>query len=218
MDHQQDFIAAIQTGDLEKTRNLLAKDATLASARDSSGVSAIMHALYRQRAEMLKVLLSAKPRLDIFESASLGRTHQISELIGGDPALVNAWSGDGFTPLHLACFFAKEDAVTLLLQHGAQVDRAARNPMKVMPLHSAAAGHNLVIVRLLLEHGAPPNAPQQLGWTALHEAAQQGDAAMLNLLLKHGADPSAKNDDGVTALQLATEKGHTEISRVLGAA
>ncbi len=121
MDHQQDFIAAIQTGDLEKTRNLLAKDATLASARDSSGVSAIMHALYRQRAEMLKVLLSAKPRLDIFESASLGRTHQISELIGGDPALVNAWSGDGFTPLHLACFFAKEDAVTLLLQHGARL-------------------------------------------------------------------------------------------------
>jgi len=218
MNHEQEFIAAIQTGDLEKTRNLLAKDATLASTRDSGGVSAIMHALYRQRKDMLNLLLSAKPTLNIFESASLGSTQQISELIGGDPALVNGWSDDGFTPLHLACFFAKEDAVALLLQHGAQVDLAARNPMKVMPLHSAAAGHNLVIVRLLLEHGAPPNAPQQLGWTPLHEAAQQGDAAMLSLLLKHGADPNTKNDAGVTALQLATEKGHTEISRVLGAA
>lgn len=219
MDDKQEIITSIQSGDLEKTRQLLAKDAKLALARDSSGVSAVMHALYRQRKDMLNnVLLSIKPDLDIFESASLGHTDRISELIGNDPALVNAWSGDGFTPLHLACYFAKEDAARLLLQHGAAVEAAAKNPMKVMPLHSAVAGRNLAIVRLLLEHGAPSNARQQQGWTALHEAAQQGNAAMLALLLEHGADPSAKNDAGVTPLKLANEKGHTEIARALGAA
>ncbi len=218
MGDKQEIITSIQSGDLEKTRQLLAKDARLASARDSSGVSAVMHALYRQRKDMLNLLLSTKPDLDIFESASLDRTDRISELIGNDPALVNAWSGDGFTPLHLACYFAKEDAARLLLQHGAAVEAVAKNPMKVMPLHSAVAGRNLVIVRLLLEHGAPPNARQQQGWIALHEAAQQGNAAMLALLLEHGADPSAKNDAGVTPLKLANEKGHTEIARALGAA
>src|SRR5207253_7408467 len=102
MDDKQEIITSIQSGDLEKTRQLLAKDAKLALARDSSGVSAVMHALYRQRKDMLNnVLLSIKPDLDIFESASLGHTDRISELIGNDPALVNAWSGDGFTPLHL---------------------------------------------------------------------------------------------------------------------
>src|SRR5207245_3434004 len=184
MDDKQEIITSIQSGDLEKTRQLLAKDAKLALARDSSGVSAVMHALYRQRTDMLNVLLSIKPDLDIFESASLGHTDRISELIGNDSALVNAWSGDGFTPLHLACYFAKEDAARLLLQHGAAVEAVAKNLRNVMPLNSAVAGRNLAIVRLLLEHGAPSNARQQQGWTALHEAAQQGNAAMLALLLE----------------------------------
>ena len=82
----------------------------------------------------------------------------------------------------------------------------------------ALINDRLGIVRALLEHGAPVNAKQQEGWTALHAAAQHGDGAMVELLLKYGANPNAKNDDGRTADELADEKGHSHVAERLRAA
>ncbi|MBZ5706632.1 MAG: ankyrin repeat domain-containing protein [Acidobacteriia bacterium] len=217
MDEHAEVISAVQTGDLEKLRTLLAQAPSPASARDANGVSAIMHALYRRRKEVLDLLLTTCPTLDIFEATSVGRTERVTELLRRDPNLANAWSADGFTALHFAAFFAQEAIAVQLLEHGADPAAQAKNPMKVMPLHSAAAAHNLAIVRALLEHGAPPNARQERGWTAIHEAAQNGDQAMVRLLLKHGADRSLANDDGTTPLDLATKNGHTEVAKLLAA-
>jgi ankyrin repeat protein len=177
-----------------------------------------MLALYMRQREIADLLLSANPKLDLFEAAALGNTDRVAALINQDRTLANGRSSDGFTPLHLACFFAQEAAAHLLLEHGAQPDAVANNAMKVTPLHSAAAGRSAAIVRDLLEHGAPPNARQESGWTALHEAAQSGNKEMLDVLLQHGADPNLKNDKGISALQLAMEKGHVEIAQRLGAA
>ena len=94
----------------------------------------------------------------------------------------------------------------------------SRNPMKVTPLHSAAAGRHNALVQVLLGGGAPVNAKQEHGWTALHAAAQNGDQGMVDLLLKYGANPKARNDDGLTPDQLAHEKGHAEIAERLRAA
>jgi ankyrin repeat protein len=218
MDGRIEVIMVIQAGDIEKLRGLLAADPSLASARDGNGVSATMHALYRQRKDVLDLLLAAKPELDIFEASSAGRVERVSELLQRAPSLATSWSGDGFTPLHFAAFFKQDGIATFLLHHGADVAAQAKNPMKVTPLHSAAAAHSLPIVRALLEHGAPPNARQQLGWTAIHEATQSGDKAMVELLLQHGADPALANDEGATAIQLAGKNGHTEIVKLLGAA
>jgi ankyrin repeat protein len=208
-------LAAIEAGDAEKLRALLRENPALASARDSDGVSVIMKALYRRRPDMLDALLTAAPELDIFEATATGRTERVAELLRQDPALANRCSADGFTALHFACFFSQEGVAHLLLEHGADVSGVARNPMKVMPLHSAATARNLAIVRLLLEHGAPPNAPQQQGWTALHAAAQNGDTRMVELLLQHGAERTLRNDDGITAADLARKHGHAEILALL---
>jgi len=214
----QDVIAAVESGDADRLRAVLAEDRNLAAARDGSGVSALMHALYRQRKDMVDVLRAGRGDLDIFEVTSLGRPDLAEELLSRDPRSANARSGDGFTPLHFAAFFGQESVARVLLEHHADDGAIANNGMQVMPLHSAAAGRNLAIVRALLEHGAPVNARQQKGWTALHAAAQHGDQPMVELLLKYGANPNAKNDDGLTPDQLAHEKGHIEIAERLRAA
>jgi uncharacterized protein len=215
---REDVLAAIETGNVNQLRQLLAEDRSLGAARDAGGVSALMQALYRHRKDMVELLRAARPELDIFEAASLGRPDLVEDMVTRDPRLANARSGDGFTPLHFAAFFGEESVARVLLEHHADAGAVANNPMQVMPLHSAAAARNLPIVRALLEHGAPVNARQQKGWTALHAAAQQGDQAMVELLLKYGANPNAKNDDGHTPDHIAHEKGHIEIAERLRAA
>jgi ankyrin repeat protein len=209
-----DLIAAIKANDTTGAKDLLRAKPALAKERDANGVSAIMNARYRGQTELVELLLACGVALDVFEAATLGNTARVTELLDGNPKQVNAWSPDGFTPLHLACFFGQESVARLLLERGADPGAIALNPMRVQPLHSAAAGRQLGIVRVLLECGAPVNGRQHLGWTALHEAANQGNREMVETLLRHGADPAAGNDEGKTPANVAAERGHTELARL----
>ncbi len=214
MPSSSDLIAAIKSNEPGRATEILQLDPSLAGARDENGVSAVMNARYRGQMDVVELLLACGVELDIFEAATLGKQARLEELTDRDPRLVNAWSPDGFTPLHLACFFGQEGCAALLLERGAEPAVAAQNPMRVQPLHSAAAGRQLGIVRMLLERAAPVNARQHLGWTALHEAANQGNREMAETLLRYGADPSLGNDEGKTSADIADERGHTELVRL----
>jgi len=217
----------LRAGDVEALRQLLVQDPAYAEARDSTGVSLLMQCLYRGHHDLVELIVSKKivsktgknKALDIFEAAALGRLDRLKEIIGDEgvrnPSLINSHSTDGFTALHLACFFAQPEAARLLIETGAEVDAVAANPTRVMPLHSAASARNLEAARFLLEHGAPVNARQQAGWVPIHAAAQNGDRPMVELLLKHHADPKLTNDDGKTAAMVAREKGHEQIAALL---
>jgi uncharacterized protein len=204
----------LQKGDLDALRQLLEQDRAVSDTRDSTGVSLLMHSLYRGRRDLAELISSKKKGLDIFEATSLGRRDRLKECIR-DAADINAPSKDGFTALHFACFFGQPEAARLLLESGAAVDIVASNPMQVMPLHSAASARNLEAARLLLEHGAPVNARQHGGWIPIHAAAQNGDRPMVELLLTYHADPRLANDEGKTPAVVAREKGHEEIAALL---
>jgi len=210
-----DLIAAVQSGDAAKVRSLLHDDPSLAATKDANGVSAVMHAFYCRRLEIADLLIAAKPELDIFEATAAGNADRISEMLKRDPQAAKRWSADGFTALHFAAFVNRPEIARILIRHGADVSAVAKNPMKVTPLHSAAAAHSTEIVRLLLENDTPADARQHGGWTALHEAAQIGDTQMVSDLLQHGADPQARSDDGKTPADMATAKGHEEILKLL---
>jgi len=213
MDNAQRCFERLQAGDADGLRRILEEDPGSAETRDANGVSLLMQSLYRGRPDLAE-MVAGKKALDIFEAASLGRLARLKEL-ARDRAAVNSRSADGFTALHFAGFFGQPESARVLIEAGAAVDAVAANPMKVMPLHSAASARNLDAVRLLLEHGAPPNARQQGGWAAIHAAAQNGDRPMVELLLQHGADPKLANDEGKTAAMVASEKGHKEIAALL---
>ena len=68
----------------------------------------------------------------------------------------------------------------------------------VTTLHSAAAGSHSEIVKLLLEHGADPNAAQDGGFTPLHSAAQNDDRESAEALLEAGADSGRASAQGHT--------------------
>jgi len=214
MDNSQRCFELLQSGDEAGIRRILEEDPSSADARDGGGVSLLMQALYRGRRELATAIAAKKPDLDIFEAAALGSLDRLATL-AGDPRPVASFSSDGFTALHFAAYFGQPEAARILLDRGARADAVARNPMQVMPLHSAASARNLEGARLLLKHGAAVNARQQGGWTPIHAAAQNGDRAMVNLLLEQGADSKAANDLGQTPAAVAREKGHGEIAKLL---
>src|SRR5260370_31023692 len=120
-------------------------------ARDSSGVSLLMHSIYRGRRDLAELIASTKKTLDIFEATSLGRLDRLKQCLR-DAAAINSRSKDGFTALHFACFFGQPESARLLVENGAAGAARAAHPTQVMPLHSAASPRNPGTARLLLYH------------------------------------------------------------------
>ena len=75
---------------------------------------------------------------------------------------------------------------------------------RVSPLSHAASEGHLHIVRLLLEHGANPNTPEDLApdGRALFEACCANHLEVAELLLEHGANPNAGLDSSGCCLTI----------------
>lgn len=214
-----ELIDSITRGDDAAVLAAAVREPALAAARNEQGVSVVCLAMYRQRRELAAALAALRPDLDVFEASCVGDVERVKALLTADPQLIDAVSPDGFGPLGFSAFFGHLPLLRELLARGADVHAASRNPMRVQPLHSAAAAtdHSAAVemCRALLEACADPNATQQGGYTPLHEAAATDKLALLALLLAHGADPSLRNDQGQSALDLARARGMSASAEIL---
>jgi uncharacterized protein len=138
----------IDSGDAEGLRTMLTREPEAAAAHDEQGLSALMRAAYRG-GEIFAVVRDAEPPLEPFDRIVAGESE-------GLPA-PDAWSPDGFTPLHIAAFARNPGAAQALLEAGADPNVISRASFaQVTPLGTCAFAGANDVARVLLEFGADP--------------------------------------------------------------
>lgn len=213
----QQFLKLIQGGATADIAAAVDANPKLIDARDPQGVSALLWSVYAGqplvRDYLLAQLATHGVLLDIFEAAAVGDVLRLEDILTADPGAVHAFSGDGWTPLHLAASFGTPEAVDMLLQYGAHIDAVSKNPQRNQALHAALAlGRNTQTVKLLLAHGADPNAVQVGGFTPLFSAANGNRRDLIEMLIESGAHAHHRSDLGKTAGEFARERGHAELA------
>ncbi|VUC33685.1 unnamed protein product [Clonostachys rosea] len=152
-----DVLAAIFSNNYIRVRALIKQGADL-TAVGIAGDTPLMLASRKGRDSIVKLLLEAG---------------------------VNPDTDVGF-PLSAACSNNQLEATKLLLEAGANINRA--HPLTGTPLMYAALNNYRDLVLFLLQNGADINATNANGRTALHQAASMGLVAMASCLVQHGAD------------------------------
>jgi uncharacterized protein len=153
---------AYQRGDLAALKALLGDPPDFPNCRGPAGVGEIIleYAIYHSPLPFIRTLLEP----------------------GADP---NYQDHAGFPPLIAALSSGRPDRyeiVEILLGFGADIQARGLNDWT--PLHHAAATDDLDGIRLLVAHGADPNARTRIDAlaTPLEEAEQLGRAAAVRLL------------------------------------
>jgi len=116
----------------------------------------------------------------------------------------------GETPLMMAALRGQLDWCQRLLERGAQVRREGWTP-----LHYAASGPETPVLELLLDRGAPIDAPSPNRTTPLMMASRYGSDASALLLISRGADPKLRNDKGLNAADFARLGGRQALAAKL---
>ena len=125
---------------------------------------------------------------------------------GADTETRRSWDG---TALYMASSRGYSDVVRQLISHGADLNAECNdwnmdcNVVRWTPLHVAIRDETPPIARLLLEHGANPNATDHLGATALHLVSYWGGTTEVELLLEYGANVDVRDKKGWTPLHEA---------------
>ena len=205
----------IEAGDLDAVRAVLISNPTLADGETSAKTSPLMLACYYNRNDIALLICEFKKTLSIFEACSIGKLEETKTFLFENPALINAFSPEGFTPIGLSCLFNHEVLTSLLVKKGSDVNLPSKNGFNVFPIHSAVAANSYNMTKTLLNAGAYPNVCQKAGIAPLHTAAQLGNIELIILLLEHGADVSLRMEGGKLPADLAEEKGFEEIAEIL---
>lgn len=206
------FFDAIRAGDKDAVHDLLDQQPDLLTVRSENGETPILAAAYRGAVDIIALLRERGAGLDVFEASAVGETSRVRMLVAEDPALLQAYSPDGWTPLHLACFFGHGETAHALLDDGAEVQCWSINATKNTPLHAAIAGiRDHALIGRLLNQGADVNAVGGAGVTPLHLAASRGDLELVDLLVTHGAVASPM-ENGRSPADIAEERGHPNVA------
>ena len=184
----QEFISALERGDLDGAARLLVWDVNV-DAQRSDGKTLLILAAKASDMILVRTLIAA----------------------GAD---VNATTSNGATALMFAAIGGDIETQRALLDAGADVNVVGGFDWTALMVASVK-GH-VPAVRQLLSSGADPNLPDIYGWTPLMRAVYEGrDRVVQALLERPDIALNAKNDQGSTALHLAAMNGDEALARSL---
>jgi ankyrin repeat protein len=210
-----EFLEAIQKGNLSKVNQLLETNPALANTKAKDGTSAILLALYIGQRNIAEAISVKKNELDIFEASTLGELDRAKSLLDQNPALASAYSPDGFALVALTAYLGQKQTTEYLIGKGADVNAVARNTTGFTALTGAVANNHTEIAKLLVKRGAQVNYRYEGGFSPLMGASEHGNLELVNFLLANGADPDAKTRDGKNPMSFAKEGNHVEVMEAL---
>ena len=108
-------------------------------------------------------------------------------------------------------------AIRAALADGAKIDSldTRRNPNGRLALNWAAWHDRVPAIEMLLAMGAPIEAENRTGFSALHHAAEAGSMEAARALLAAGADPLHANKAGSTPAVTARAQGNDEVAALI---
>ena len=145
-----------------------------------------------------------------------GHTCRVIDLLidGSSP---NEADEHGKTPLHIAADGVNDipQLCDVLLKYDAKIDAVDEDGNQ--PLHLACKQDNKETVKLMLSHGANPNAMNKHEQTPLHTAVggKKDCPELCEVLLRHDARINAVDEHGNQSLHLACDAGLTFTVRIL---
>ncbi len=193
-----DLMTKVMENDLEGVKELLDAGADINQRDERTGSTPLMMACsYRGYTEMVKLLLSYNPKVDIQEKVN------------------------GYTALIAAARVSKE-VVELLIDKGADIHIKGFDGTDAFIASITGVLSESVtteVASLLLSKGADINSVLTLegarGMTSLMMAARNDHPELVKFLVENEADVNLKAKDGSTALSYANEEGYTEIVNYL---
>ena len=188
---------AVRDGDVERVRSLIAEKPERVRRVDAVANAALHLAVAANNFQMVRLLLESGSPPNARNGN--GRTPAVIALFGlhrwwrneEKPEILDLLlkSGAEYTIL-IAATLGDEARVGEILLADPSLAKAA-DPCCRRPLSGAASKGHTNIVRLLLDHGADPNAKEAIcqGGYSLHEAAEKGFIEIAQLLLDKRAIP-----------------------------
>ena len=213
---------AARSGQLELVDLLLEQGAPI-EARNLAGSSALYLAAENDRLPVVRRLLERGADANLAgrtgvtplaAAAFKGNERVVEHLLarGADPDAVDA---TGKAPIVYAASLGFTPIVRRLLDAGVVATARYGNELTALMwaagyADGAGVGDAKEAVGLLIDRGAPIDAADDRGRTALMIAAEDGHAAIVELLIGRGADRTIKDKSGKVALDLAADESVRE--------
>ncbi|KAH7409913.1 ankyrin repeat-containing domain protein [Phaeosphaeria sp. MPI-PUGE-AT-0046c] len=205
--------AACRNGHLEIVEHLLLQNWNSNRLMKTYGSFLTAAATYNH-VDVVEALLKTESRLPVLEtalraSAQRGYEDVVRAILrkNGTLELRRAFSK--------AAYYGRDDVLVVLFEHDVRGELHNNQQIKDDALYQATDMEHEETVKLLLEHGASPNARGETYGCALTASAYDGTTYIMEALLEKKADVNQRGGEYGTALQAAAYRGDVDNVRLL---